>query len=199
MFILKHDPVDAITRINAADNQPVIEIGRFTYSAGLGIGLADTRSRVRIGNFCSISEQVVFFLKTDHRPDWMSSYPLSRFPWDPAFPKPSDPYADMRDDISIGNDVWISWGVKVLAGVTVGNGAVLCADAVVTKDVAPYSVVAGNPARMVKWRFDDEVITFLEQMKWWDMPVNQLRKYAPLLMSKNFEELMATVERNLAN
>ncbi len=87
----------------------------------------------------------------------------------------------------------------MLAGVTVGNGAVLCADAVVTKDVAPYSVVAGNPARMVKWRFDDEVITFLEQMKWWDMPVNQLRKYAPLLMSKNFEELMATVERNLAN
>jgi virginiamycin A acetyltransferase len=199
MFILKHDPVDATTIIKASDNQPVIEIGRFTYSAGLGIGLADTRSRVRIGNFCSIAEQVIFFLKTDHRPDWLSSYPLNRFPWDSTIPKPSDPYADLRDDITIGSDVWISWGVKVLAGVTVGNGAVLCADAVVTRNVPPYSVVAGNPARVVKRRFDDDVIDYLEQLKWWDMSVSQLQKYAPLLMSKNYVELRANVERDLAN
>jgi acetyltransferase-like isoleucine patch superfamily enzyme len=196
MFIFKHDPVDSVTIYKSEDGNPVIEIGRFSYSAGLGIGLADTRSRVKIGNFCSIAEKVVFFLKTDHRPDWLSSYPLSRFPWGSGFSRPVDPYADMRDDILIGHDVWISWGVKILAGVSVGNGAVLCADAVVTKDVRSYAVMAGNPAQEVKRRFDADSIKILEASRWWSFSRQQLENYSPLLMSNKFSEFKAAIERD---
>jgi hypothetical protein len=83
----------------------------------------------------------------------------------------------------IGNDVWIGGGVIVLQGTTIGDGAVIAAGAVVTRDVAPYAVVAGVPARVLKYRFSPEQVEYLLRLRWWDLPPAQLRELAPTLFA----------------
>lgn len=80
---------------------------------------------------------------------------------------------------SVGNDVWIGEGVFIKAGIKIGDGSVVGMGAVVTKDVAPYSIVAGNPAKLIRFRFDHEVIDALLKMKWWDLPDYELRRLGP--------------------
>ena len=91
----------------------------------------------------------------------------------------------------IGNDVWIGYEAVVMAGVHIGDGSIIAANAVVTKDVEPYAVVGGVPAKMIKKRFPDETIQILEQMKWWDWNYEDIYNVVPLLQSESVEELIA--------
>jgi acetyltransferase-like isoleucine patch superfamily enzyme len=189
MIALKHEPVDRATVYHVGGGIPVLEIGRFSYAAGLKLGVFDPRSRVRIGNFVSIADDVLFFLRTNHHPEWLTTYPPERLPWPGDVPRPADPHLSIKDDITIGNDVWISYGVRVLAGVAVADGAVIAAGSVVTRDVRPYAFVAGNPAREIKRRFDDQTVATLLKLKWWDLPTEQIRKMAPVLAGGNVQDL----------
>ncbi|MBU1378751.1 MAG: CatB-related O-acetyltransferase [Alphaproteobacteria bacterium] len=148
----------------------------------------------RIGDYCSIADNVQLFLGGYHRPEWVSMYPFTAF----AAWRESSPVRDHtvgRGDVVIGSDVWMGSHCTIMSGVSVGHGAVIAAMAVVTKDVPPYAVVAGNPARVVKMRFDDAVIAELLAIAWWDWPEERIRDNLDLLLSG---DMAAFIARNRA-
>ena len=131
----------------------------------------------RIGKFCSIASQVNIGL---------GRHPIEQVSTHPAFYSSTQPLArtfsaadtyDPFKPIEIGNDVWIGHGALVLDGLKVGNGAVIAANAVVTKDVPAYAIVGGVPAKVIGSRFDEETVRFLEALKWWDKPVGWLSEH----------------------
>ena len=142
---------------------------------------------LRIGRFCSIAKGVKIYLGGDHRTDWVTAYPFS-----PLFDQ-IEKYPDYhvsKGDVVIGHDVWIGDDAIILSGVNIGNGSVIGARSVVTKNVSPYSIVAGNPARFVKYRFNNEIIEDLEKIAWWDWPINKVHEALPFLLSSNISSFI---------
>ncbi len=134
---------------------------------------------VRIGKFCSIAAGVVCYGGCEH-PSVMNKKAVANFPF---YEKQWGEYTHCgsRGEIRIGNDVWIGEDVRIMDGVTIGDGAIIGAMAVVTKDVPPYAIVAGNPGRVVKFRFDPDQIVKLLQIKWWDWSDEKIREMLPKL------------------
>ena len=167
-----------------------MEIGKHTYGNPTVIKGRNSGD-LKIGKYCSISEQVLIMLGREHRKDWVTTYPFPAF--HEAWPEAKDiPGVEIsKGDVIIGNDVWICFGATILSGVTIGDGAVIGARAVVTKDVAPYAVVAGNPAREIKKRFSDEQIKKLLEIKWWDWPEDKIRENINILCSPDIEKIYA--------
>lgn len=164
------------------------EIGEHTYGP-LAVLHWGADATLRVGKFCSIGERVTVFLGGNHRPDWASMYPFPGLPevWPEAATIEGHPAT--KGDVAIGNDVWLGYGSVIMSGVTIGDGAVVAAFAVVTKDVAPFAVVAGNPARQVKMRFDAERVEKLARLRWWDWPEEEIREAVHLLCSDRIEDL----------
>lgn len=131
-----------------------------------------------IGKYCSISTQVLIFLGSEHRTDWVSTYPFPIL-WKEAGSIKGHPSS--KGDVSIGNDVYIGYHVIILSGVTIGDGAVIGAGSVVTKDVPPYAIMAGNPATIIRYRFDEETIRRLLEIKWWDWPDEKVKENIHLI------------------
>ncbi len=142
-----------------------------------------------IGKFCSIADNVTVFLGGNHRTDWISTYPFPAFD---SFPeaKNIEGYVATKGNIIIGNDVWIGSHVSILSGVTIGDGAVIGAFSVVAKDVPPYAIVAGNPARIIRYRFSEGVIKALLELQWWNWPIEKIRANTHLLCSDNIETFL---------
>ena len=133
---------------------------------------------LRIGKFCSIACGAKFlFASANHTQTSVSTYPFPIFfeEWDLDIGDVMSAW-DHKGDIVIGNDVWIGYEAVVMAGVTIGNGAIIGARAVVTKDVPPYMIVGGVPAREIRRRFSDDVIARLLELKWWDWPAEQIQR-----------------------
>lgn len=182
---------------------PNISVGRWSYYSGWhhGHGFDDCArylqaepgapDRLVIGAFCSIGTGAVFVMggNQGHRADWISTYP---FHWDddPEFGHAPDGFLPAGDTV-IGDDVWIGAEAMIMPGVTVGPGAVIGARAVVTRDVAPYAVVSGVPAKEVRRRFAEEDVARLLEMRWWDWPVERIREALPLLCSGDVAGLHA--------
>lgn len=168
----------------------IFEIGEYTY--GLPTVIRHGERKLKIGKFCSIASGVTILLRGDHRMELVTTYPFIVFPddWSQAgFLKVEDVCAVSRGDIVIGNDVWIGYGVTILSGVTIGDGAVIGARAVVTRDVEPYSIAVGNPARQVKKRFDDETIHRLLEIKWWDWPPKKINENLDVVCGNNVSRM----------
>ena len=136
------------------------------------------RDRLIIGKFCSIACGAKFlFNSANHTLSSLSTYPFPLFFEEWGLEKKNVAASwDNKGDIVIGNDVWIGYEAVILAGVTIGDGAVIGARAVVTKDVAPYTVVGGVPARPIKKRFSDGTIQRLLELRWWDWPEERIRE-----------------------
>ncbi len=129
--------------------------------------------RLIIGKFCSIATGVKFIMNGgNHRTDWLTNYPFPIFggAWAAAMP---EKWPNKGDTI-IGNDVWIGHGATLMPGVQVGDGAIIAAEAVVTSNVKPYAVVGGNPAKLLRNRFDAPTIDQLLQLRWWDWPIEKI-------------------------
>ncbi|WP_445938525.1 CatB-related O-acetyltransferase [Pseudomonas sp.] len=142
---------------------------------------------LKIGSYTSIAEQVEIFLGGHHRSDWVTTYP---FPAMIDEAQHIQGYAVSRGDVVIGSDVWLCTNSVILSGVTVGHGAVVAAGAVVSRDVAPYSIVAGNPARHIRWRFAPEVCAALLEAAWWEWPEQEVRSVSPLLCSDRLDSFL---------
>jgi chloramphenicol O-acetyltransferase type B len=168
-----------------------ITVGDFTYGRARCV-LYHHTDLVDIGKFCSIGEDTIIFGGGEHHLDWVTTYPLRAAFDDPLAYKDGHPYSKGRT--IIGNDVFIGMGSLILSGVTIGDGAVLGARSVVTKDVPPYCVAAGNPARIIRKRFTDDQIQALLEIKWWDWPKEKIIESTSLLCSISIDDF---IEQNL--
>ena len=147
--------------------------------------------RLVIGKFCSIACGVKFlFNSANHTLKSLSSYTFPLFYEDWGLEKSNVATAwDNKGDIVIGNDVWIGYEAVIMAGVHIGNGAIIAARAVVTKDVPAYTIVGGVPARPIRKRFDEDTIHKLEASQWWNWPTEKIRQYLPNINKGNINEL----------
>ena len=141
---------------------------------------------LKIGSFCSISAYVQIYLGGEHRHDWVTTSPLSVMFEDQRF----FDHSRSKGDVIIGNDVWICGNATILSGITIGDGAVIANGAVVSRNVAPYSIVAGNPAQHIKYRFSREIIEELLLIQWWNWPEAILRKQIEYLLSADIEDFI---------
>lgn len=142
--------------------------------------------RLRIGKFCSIACGAKFLFNcANHSLRSLSTYtfPLFYDEWELGKADVASAW-DNKGDIVIGNDVWIGFEAVIMAGVHIGNGAIIGARAVVTKDVAPYTIVSGVPARAIRKRFDDATISRLESLRWWDWSKERIRRELPGIMRR---------------
>lgn len=148
--------------------------------------------KVVLGKYNSIGRDCNFFLHANHRHDWITT--TSQL-LGPVTPEIADMHMKMghptcKGDIIIENDVWIGAKSTIMSGVKIGNGAVVGSCSVVTKDVPPYAIVAGNPAKIVKYRFTEEQIKDLLTISWWDWDENRIRENAMILWSCNIQEFI---------
>ncbi|MEE0435584.1 MAG: CatB-related O-acetyltransferase [Peptococcaceae bacterium] len=151
--------------------------------------------RLVIGKFCSIACGATFlFTSANHSLRSLSTYPFPIFfeEWGLDVANITEAW-DKKGDIIVGNDVWIGYEAVILSGVTIGDGAIVAARAVVTEDVQPYTIVGGVPARTIRRRFDDAHIAKLQNLRWWDWPADQLRRNIRALQHGDLE----SVERQL--
>lgn len=165
----------------------LVSVGAHTY--GLPRILSwDQNTRVVIGKFCSIAEEVTIIAGGNHRIDWVTTYPLRIL-----FNLPGgwqDGHPATKGDIVIGNDVWIGYGAILLSGIHIGDGAVIGAGAIVSRDVPPYAIVAGNPATVIRMRFTNAQITALRAIHWWDWPLDRILSHVDLLCDPNIERFL---------
>ena len=150
------------------------KIGHYSYGFPEVIDSCEG-AKLKIGRFCSFSSGVRILLSAEHQVSSITTYPFDVI-WGGANGPPS------KGDIVIGNDVWVGYGAIILSGVTIGDGAVIGAGAVVASDVPPYAVVIGNPAKIVKHRFDSSNIEYLLKLKWWNWPIDKIREHWPFLV-----------------
>jgi acetyltransferase-like isoleucine patch superfamily enzyme len=154
-------------------------IGQHTYGLNKNmVAGAGPDAGLSVGSYCSIGPDVLFLCKVDHPLNYPSTYPFKTRLWSPDQPN-SD--AITKGPITLGHDVWIGARAIVLSGVNIGTGAVVAAGAIVTKDVPPYAIVGGNPARVIKKRFNDQQIEKLLATRWWERSDAELRDMADLL------------------
>lgn len=158
-----------------------VEIGAYTSLWGPGIFVIGRIHGVKIGKFCSVA-RYVFMQEDYHNPNRITTYFLERNLLNVSL---KDNAMVSKGEIIIGNDVWIGAGAQILSGVSIGDGAVIGAGAVVTQNVPAYAVAAGNPAKVVKYRFGKEKIAELLELQWWNWPDEKIREHSEFLLSED--------------
>lgn len=153
----------------------------------------DAGASLRIGKYCSIAPKVTVLLGGEHHHDWVSGYPFSLLT-DEAKHLPGYPFS--KGDVVIGNDVWIGYDALILSGVEIGNGAVIAARSLVTKNVEPFSIVGGMPARHIRYRFAEATIRALDRIAWWNWPREVIEREWHLIQSPNIEEFIARFDES---
>lgn len=172
---------------------PNIIVGDFTYIADSEFESHVTHhydfigDKLIIGKFCQIAAGVEFVMNgANHQMNAVSTFPFYTLEgWDMKPPAASD--MPFKGDTVIGNDVWIGQNATILPGVHIGDGAIIGANSVVASDVEPYSIVVGNPVKLIRYRFDGELTSLLLKFKWWDKSVEEINALIPILTNSDLE------------
>ena len=181
---------------------PNVSIGDYTYyddteqptefeKNNLLFNYPEFGDKLIIGKFCSIASGTKFIMgPANHRISSVTTYPFHVFGglWEEKTP-PHLSQLPFKGDIVVGNDVWFGRECVIMPGVKIGEGAIIAAYSIVTKDVSPYSVVGGNPAKLIKKRFDDQLIEALLTLQWWNLPSDELLNLLPLLCNPDLEHV----------
>ena len=180
----RRPPADQAPTYIGRHASELLDMGRHSYGHPKVVAYTAAPGRVRVGPFVSIAAETRFLMDGNHRIDTITTSPM----WSMGLPLP-DGHDAGRGDIIIGADAWIGRSATILSGVTIGAGAVVGACAVVAKDVRPYAIVVGNPARETRRRFSDEECEQLLDLAWWDWPDERIREAAPLLRAGDIAAL----------
>ena len=175
-----------------------VEIGDFTYAHSddffNNLIYNWGENKLVIGKFCSIAYKASFCFggNHNHNPEWISTYPFESFQsgWEK-----SKRTFERKSDITIGNDVWFGYDCHIMPGVNIGDGAIIAAKAVVSKDVEPYTIVGGSPAKVIRKRFCDSDIKKLQEIKWWNWDVELIRNNLDVICSPDIEALYARYKK----
>lgn len=194
-------PIEGAERVGFLKNaitRPTIEVGDFTYyDDPLGVEQFEKNvlyhfdfigDRLIIGRYCSIAAETRFIMNGgNHATDPLTTYPFSIFGggWEAGAPE-AWPY---RGDTIVGHDVWIGYGATIMPGVTIGHGAIVAARSVVTKDVEPYTIVGGNPAQVIRYRFEPDTRMRLLQIAWWDWDIEKITRNVKVICSRDVAAL----------
>ena len=172
-------------------------LGRFSYGfENITIRQWGEGAAIKVGAFCSIADSVTVFLGGNHRTDWITTFPFGHIFQDDLGGNGIKGHPTTNGDVIIGNDVWVGSRVTVMSGVCVGDGAVLAANSTVIKDVEPYSIVGGNPAKLIKKRFSNDIIDLLLALEWWSLPLEDIKSMETILCSTpKIEVLQKLVEK----
>jgi acetyltransferase-like isoleucine patch superfamily enzyme len=167
------------------------EIGRWSYG-DLEVFAWSKNGKLKIGNFCSFAAHTTILLGGEHRIDLVTTFPIGVFLGGTA----RDAHEKTKGDVVIGNDVWVGQEATILSGVTIGDGAVVGAKSLVTADVPPYAIVAGNPASLIRMRFDEDTVRRMLEVRWWEWSDERIIKEAGNLLGEN---IISFVERNVGS
>lgn len=196
--------INTLTFVKPTIKNPNIVVGDFTYFADTDFEKHVTHhydfigDKLIIGKFCQIGAGVEFVMNgANHQMNAVSTYPFYIFgSWDQSAPSKED--LPLKGDTVVGNDVWIGQNSTILPGVHIGDGAIIGLNSVVTRDVPPYTIVAGNPAKAVRKRFDDELINLLLKLKWWDKSIEEINALIPLLSCSDLAKVKQEIKSLLA-
>lgn len=185
----------SVTYVKPTVTRPNIIVGEFTYFSDENFESHVTHhydfngDKLIIGKFCQIAAGVNFIMNgANHQMNAVSTFPFYIFNgWQQEAPPMSE--MPLKGDTVVGNDVWIGQNATILPGVRIGDGAIIGANSTVGSDVEPYTIVAGNPARVIRKRFDDELIEVLEKVKWWDLPADEINELIPILSCSDLEKV----------
>lgn len=182
---------------------PNIIVGDFTYIADSEFESHVTnfypwsKDKLIIGMFCQIAAGVEFIMNdANHQMSAVSTFPFYMLEgWDMDAPSASD--MPFKGNTVIGNDVWIGQNAVILPGVNIGDGAIIGANSVVGTKVAPYTIVAGNPAKVIRKRFDEELIDLMLRFKWWDKSIREINSLIPILTCSDLEKVREELKAKL--
>ena len=184
-------------------SNPAILVGEFTYIADSDFESHVTHlypwnnDRLIIGKFCQIAAGVEFVMNgANHQMNAVTTFPFYTLEgWDMDPPASSD--LPLKGDTVIGNDVWIGQNAVILPGVRIGDGAIIGASSVVARDIEPYTVCAGNPAKRIRKRFDDELTSLLEELRWWDKSIEEINALIPILTCSDLSSVKEELRKLL--
>ena len=200
--IFPREDVPDMTLVRPTITRPTIEVGEYTYFSGRDFEAHVTHhypvygDKLIIGKFCQIAAGVEFVMNgANHQMNAMTTYPFYILGWEQEPPSLAD--LPCKGDTVVGNDVWIGQNVTILPGVHIGDGAIIGACSVVAGDVEPYTIVAGNPAKLIRRRFDQELIELFQQFRWWDRPKEEIAALLPLLTCSDLEQVRQKIKKLL--
>ena len=197
--------VDTVTYIKPTVKNSNIVVGEFTYFGDKDFEKHVTHhydfygDKLIIGKFCQIASGVNFVMNgANHQMNAVSTYPFYIFEgWEQETPPLSK--MPVKGDTVVGNDVWIGQNVTVLPGVHIGDGAIIGMNSVVGSDVPPYTIVAGNPAKIIRKRFDDELINILLKLQWWNLRIEKINSLIPILTCNDLEKVKRELTKLINN